>query len=82
MIDIIELWFKKAVPNPTDQNKNVQYGCHLEEFNEMLTAENKEGSDVINEWANSYKESRLPFHISDKVAFLDSLCDQIVAVLA
>ena len=35
-INQIENWFKTAVPNPTDSNKRVQIGCHLEEMREML----------------------------------------------
>ena len=35
-INQIENWFKTAVPNPTDSNKRVQIGCHLEEVREML----------------------------------------------
>ena len=31
-------WFAAAVPNPTDKNKVVQLGCHVEEFAEMLHA--------------------------------------------
>lgn len=30
IIKKIENWFKAAVPNPTDDNRRVQLGCHLE----------------------------------------------------
>lgn len=32
----IALWHKRARPNPTPANFNVQLGCHLEEIAEML----------------------------------------------
>lgn len=36
IIKQIESWFKAAVPNPTDDNRRVQLGCHLEEVDEMM----------------------------------------------
>ena len=35
-IDTIELWHKRARPEPTAADFNVQLGCHLEELVEML----------------------------------------------
>lgn len=35
-IESIELWHKRARPEPTDKDFNVQLGCHLEEVVEML----------------------------------------------
>lgn len=35
LIKQIENWFKDAVPEPTDDNRRVQLGCHLEEVGEM-----------------------------------------------
>ena len=32
----VELWFERAVPEPTVKNQYVQLACHLEEVFEML----------------------------------------------
>jgi len=37
-VDSIEMWHKRARPNPTDKDFNVQLGCHFEEIVEMLDA--------------------------------------------
>ena len=31
-------WFKLAMPVPTEKNRNVQVGCHIEEVAEMFDA--------------------------------------------
>jgi predicted HAD superfamily Cof-like phosphohydrolase len=36
MIDDITIWHKRARENPTEKDFNVQLGCHIEEFVEML----------------------------------------------
>lgn len=36
MSNLIELWHKRARPNPTKDDLVVQVGCHIEEFLEML----------------------------------------------
>lgn len=81
MIDLINLWFKRAVPEPTDKNRAVQYGVHLEEINEMLVAETGEGSRDLGVWSDSYKKNKLQLNIKDRQEFLDSLCDQIVTAV-
>jgi predicted HAD superfamily Cof-like phosphohydrolase len=35
-VDFIEMWHKRARPEPTQEDFNVQLGCHFEEFREML----------------------------------------------
>lgn len=85
MIDIIQLWFKKAVPNPTDKNRAVQYGCHLEEITEMLDEVlqvNQDATDLLQDEANWFK-TKFDGNptIRDKEEFLDSLCDQIVTAV-
>lgn len=35
-IETIELWHKRARPEPTEREFNTQLGCHLEEVAEML----------------------------------------------
>lgn len=37
-LDTTQLWHKRARPDPTAENFNVQLGCHLEEVLEMLRA--------------------------------------------
>ena len=81
MIDIINLWFKRAVPEPTDKNRAVQYGVHIEEINEMFVAENGAASYELTEWANEYKTGQHKLTIENKEEFLDSLCDQIVTAV-
>lgn len=81
MIDLIWTWFKKAVPEPTDRNRAIQYGVHLEEINEMFSAENGEASSELTEWSKEYKTGQHKLTIQDDKEFLDSLCDQIVTAI-
>ena len=81
----IKQWFEIAVPNPTNENVSVQYGCHLEEIAEMLEATGDTyTSDCVVNKSEFYKklESRHFNFISSldkdqKIELLDSLCDQI-----
>jgi predicted HAD superfamily Cof-like phosphohydrolase len=87
-LDITALWFKRAVPTPTDDNLQTQLGCHAEEFGEML--ENLKGQGGIDERmirnleeevklvARALKTKNIRVSISDRKEFLDSLADQIV----
>ena len=82
-IDSIELWHRRARPDPVQENFNVQLGCHIEEFIEMLDA-----TKFNNTWTNLRYElvllaDRLKANmenaeIVDRKEFLDSLADQIV----
>jgi hypothetical protein len=40
MIDNITLWHKRARPEPTVRDLDVQIGCHIEEFIEMMDSLN------------------------------------------
>lgn len=85
-IDSIELWHRRARPEPTPENLNVQLGCHVEEFIEMLDA-----VKFNNTWTNLRYElvllaDRLKANmenavIVDRKEFLDSLADQIVTAV-
>lgn len=87
-LDITELWFKRAVPTPTDDNLQTQIGCHAEEFGEML--ENLKGQGGIDEHmirnleaevkvvAKALKTKNIRVYIADHKEFLDSIADQIV----
>lgn len=78
----ITQWFEKAVPNPTEKNKAVQFGCHLEEVAEMLVESGDNSlSDKVSLRATDYKKGQRDLHIEDKEKLLDALCDQIVTAL-
>lgn len=87
-LTITDLWFKRAVPNPTKKNFHVQNGCHAEEFGEML--EQLAGTDTVSEnfirdiefqvkrLATALKTGQIEITIKDRKEYLDALCDQIV----
>jgi predicted HAD superfamily Cof-like phosphohydrolase len=84
-IDTIELWHKRARPKPTDENFNVQLGCHFEEIVEMLAVVNTTQNDTLVRartalsWlADGLKKGLVTANITDRKEFLDSLADQIV----
>lgn len=86
-INQIENWFKTAVPNPTDSNKCVQIGCHLEEVREMLDVWGGfEVADGIHELSEKFKrrpsfESLIYLQAERQIELLDALCDQIVTAI-
>ena len=92
-IESIELWHKRARPNPTDQNFNVQLGCHLEEIVEMIATlrfTHKNGTGVempgknsmlyqqVKDFADGLKAGRITADIADRKELLDAMADQIV----
>jgi predicted HAD superfamily Cof-like phosphohydrolase len=80
MINQIKLWISKAVPAPTVKNKNVQVGCHVEEFAEMLEALGMlEEAAAMDRLGNQLKngERQLPPGY-DRKGLLDALADQVV----
>lgn len=80
-------WFKTAVPKPTIRNKNIQLGCHFEEFCEMLKAGKLTNSVVIEnlEYQATLLKSCSIFIeelcYEEKQELLDSLSDQIVTAI-
>ena len=87
-IDQIELWHKRARPEPNAKNFNVQLGCHLEEIVEMLAVVNTTHADTLvrartalNWLATSLKNGTATAYITDRKEFLDSLADQIVTAV-
>lgn len=76
-------WHKQAVPNPTDKNKCIAIGVHLEEVAEMLEALQLTGDSVdMHNLASSFK---LCQHWAmsatlrvDKIGLADSIFDQNV----
>jgi predicted HAD superfamily Cof-like phosphohydrolase len=92
-IESITLWHKRARPNPTDENFNVQLGCHLEEIVEMVEALRftyKNGTGVempgknsmiyqqVKDFSDGLKSGRISAQIADRKGLVDSLADQIV----
>lgn len=85
---MIALWHKRARPNPTEIDADVQIGCHFEEIVEMLDA--MEGADPLTRnriavarqalamLAEGLKSKSYEVEIIDRVALLDALCDQVV----
>lgn len=88
-IDSMYLWHKRARPEPTEKDFNVQLGCHFEEIAEMCdTLCFKTDIDTavkyglifegMRELATMLKSGALPCRTNDRKALLDSLADQIV----
>jgi hypothetical protein len=87
-IEAIELWHKRARPEPTDKDFNVQLGCHFEEIQEMACT--LEGVDVImvklldefdsvvSQIATRLKKGLSTVEIIDRKDFLDGVADQVV----
>ncbi len=84
----IELWHKRARPEPDEKAFNVQLGCHLEEIVEMLTsleATATKGEFLLwkvtydlNTLATELKQGKVTIKLRDRREFLDSLADQVV----
>ena len=86
--EAIELWHKRARPEPTAADFNVQLGCHFEEIQEMACT--LEGVDVImirlldefdsvtSRIASRLKEGLSAVEIIDRKEFLDGVADQVV----
>ena len=85
MIEAIELWHKRARPNPSEDDFNVQMGCHFEEIEEMMSAmdcsESAYWEDIRHEifvLSQELKEGKVKVRIADRKEFLDAVADQIV----
>lgn len=90
-LDSIELWHRRARPNPTDRDFQTQLGCHLEEFVEML--ECLRGADTADQlWLKALankaallsvglKEGAVQVEVIDRKGFLDALADQVVTAV-
>lgn len=85
-VDHIELWHRRARPNPTNADFQVQLSCHIEEFNEMLdTLEFKGSWDMLrrelNRLQRALREGFETAAILDRKEFLDALADQVVTAV-
>jgi len=92
-IDSIALWHKRARPNPSQRDFDVQLGCHLEEIVEMVEAlrfshttgkglempgKNSDIYQVVKAYADGLKSGRITASIANKIELVDALADQIV----
>jgi hypothetical protein len=91
--DHIELWHSRARPKPTEEDLNVQTGCHLEEAMEMVAV--MRGTDeysavmldrlhtALTTVSLGLKKGTVTFTVdeADRKEFLDSLCDQVVTAI-
>lgn len=87
-VDSIEMWHKRARPNPTDKDFSVQLGCHFEEIVEMLDALSSASfvgaddlhvaTEALSRLSINLKHGTYIADIHDRKELLDSLADQIV----
>lgn len=90
--DRVSAWLATAGKEPTPKNLSTQTGVHIEEFAEMLDAITItsptgamanvliEAKAILQMVASGLKSGDLGVVIHDRVAFLDSLCDQDVTL--
>jgi len=95
-IESIELWHKRARPNPTEKDFSVQLGCHMEEFVEMIEAlrfTHKNGTGVempgknsmiyqqLKDFSDGLKAGRITASIANRKELADALADQVVTAI-
>lgn len=85
-------WLAAAQKTSCKKDVSTQVGCHIEEFKEMLdeitlvsmtgvtSAALQEVAAVLDAVASNLKAGYVQVIVHDKVAFLDSLCDQSVTL--
>ena len=83
--EAIELWHKRARPEPTDADFSVQLGCHFEESEEMMTTIITDDDGLWQEVRSQIyvlskllKLGELKARVDDRKEFLDSIADQVV----
>lgn len=87
-IDLIKLWHERARPRPGEREFNTQLGCHFEEVAEMVATLECSTDDAefdidgllyaLQALATRLKTGEVSARITDRKAFLDAICDQIV----
>lgn len=81
-VESIKRWFELAVPAPTDKNRNVQFGVHVEEAAEMFEAVNEPMLAArLHAIGEAYKKGDAQLGEVDRRLLIDSLCDQIVTAV-
>lgn len=88
MIDSLMLWHRRARPNPTYEDLQVQLGCHLEEICEQLDELEianlnhrllvSEATDMLERVSILLKQKEIEFRIGNRENFLKELCDSVV----
>lgn len=83
--EAIELWHRRARPEPTAADFNVQLGCHFEEIEEMMQSIVTDDDEVWQEVRSQVyvlsqllKLGELKARIENRNEFLDSIADQVV----
>ena len=79
-------WHKRACPSPDQRALEVQFGCHVEEFLEMMQAITLPGGGILRrrlvadleDLAKGLKDGSLQLQIKDRKDLLDSIADQMV----
>lgn len=85
----INEWHRRACPTPDQRALDVQLGCHIEEFVEMLATLAVNGEPVSNsstfaklkKLADMLKAGDVSATVLDRQELLDSLGDQIVTAV-
>lgn len=85
----INEWHARACPTPDQRALDVQLGCHIEEFVEMLATLAINGEPVSNssafaklkKLADMLKAGDVSATILDRKELLDSLADQVVTAV-
>ena len=85
-IDSIELWHRRGRPDPTERELDIQLGCHVEEFVEMLACIKFDGGwnnlrYELTLLADRLKSGQEKAIIHDRKEMLDSLADQVVTAI-
>lgn len=90
-IESIELWHKRARPQPDHNDLAVQFGCHIEELHEMTLAVfgSNEDTELLvlslqsaaKRLADHLKAGKGGIEVADPEELLDSLADQIVTAV-
>lgn len=88
-VDLIELWHRRAKPQPISKDFDVQLGCHFEEIVEQLAVLDlgdhqdtlMRARSALGYLATMLKEGRTSAHITDRKEFLDSCADQVVTAV-
>lgn len=90
-LSLTHLWFKRAIPQPTEKNQQVQLGCHFEEVAEMGRAlvgdDDKSAAllatavEAIHNLAEALKKGEAKVVVADRKELLDACADQIVTAV-
>lgn len=88
---ICQDFFANWCPQPSDKNFRTQFGVHLEEIAETLQhIEGVNGADTmvigflkqgLQQAADHFKKTEGKLVITDRIEFLDGLCDSMVTAI-